>query len=352
MLFRSLWADKPGIKSSKKLRLRNGSNDWASAHLRDQLSQKVSADGPNLVASTTSVAVFFNGKYYGLMELREREEEALPSANLGIDKDFIDYIYDPLMNEQEIKNGGAAALASYQAMHSFVTSSDMSAAANYSRAKTLLNPESLAWDWALHMFHANYDWPNRNVQVWRSPEVDGRWTWRAHDMDFAFGRYTGADRNMNSSFTSDGSQVINALLKSSEFRNLYLNTVADQMNVMTPAYLRATLTSMAAEMRPYMADFYALYNLGPVSNWEARLTELNNYFDQREAIYDGHNRSQFGLAARQRLSVSVNDLAMGSVKVNGVDTQKYINATSPTWTGNYYPGIPVTLEARPKPGFA
>ena len=262
-----LWSDKPGIKSSKKLRLRNGSNDWASAHLRDQLSQKVSADGPNLVASSTSVAMFINGKYYGLMDLREREEETLPAANLGIDKDFVDYLYDPLLGAQEIKNGGAAALASYQSMHNFVTGNDMTVAANYARAKTLLNPESLAWDWALHMFHANNDWPHRNVHVWRSPEVDGRWTWHAHDMDFAFGRYAGVGLNMNASFGGAGSQVISSLLRNSEFRNLYLNTVADQLNTMTPAAMTATLDTMAAEMRPYIADYYAKNNLGPASNW-------------------------------------------------------------------------------------
>ena len=347
-----LWADKPGIKSSKKLRLRNGSNDWASAHLRDQLSQKMSADGPNLVASSTSVAMFINGQYYGLMDLREREEETFPAANLGVDKDFVDYLYDPLLGAQEIKNGGAAALANYQAMHNFVTGNDMTVAANYARAKTLLNPESLAWDWAIHMFHANYDWPHRNVHVWRSPEVDGRWTWHAHDMDFSFGRYTGVGYNMNGSFGAAGSQVINGLLRNSEFRNLYLNTVADQLNIMTPAYMTATLDGMAAEMRPYIADYYAKNALGPASNWETRLAELRTWFGQREPIYDSHNRTQFNLGARQPISVAVNDLAMGSVKVNSVPTQKYMTAAAPSWRGSYYPGVPITLEAQPKPGYA
>ena len=346
-----LWADKPGIKSVRKFRLRNGSNDWASAHLRDQLSQRLGAPGPNIVASATSVAMFINGKYYGLMDLREREEETIPSSNLGIDKDFVDYIYDPLLGAQEVKNG-ANALSGYQAMHNFVTGNDMTVAANYTRAKTLLNPESLAWDWALHMFHANYDWPGRNVHVWRSPEVDNRWTWRAHDMDFAFGRYAGVDYNMNGSYGAGGSQVMAALLRNTEFRNLYLNTVADQLNVMTPSAMGATLDSMAAEMRPYIADYYAKNGLGPASNWEARLGELRNWFNQREPIYDGHNRTQFGLGARQPLTVAVNDLAMGSVKVNQIATQAYMSAASPSWSGRYYPGVPVTLEAKPKPGYA
>jgi PA14 domain/Bacterial Ig domain/Divergent InlB B-repeat domain len=74
--------------------------------------------------------------------------------------------------------------------------------------------------------------------------------------------------------------------------------------------------------------------------------------DAREAFYDSHNRSQFGLAARQTLQVSVNDPAMGSVTVNLVDTRRFVSAAQPTWTGRYYPGVPVTLEARPRPGFS
>ncbi len=347
-----LWPDKPGIKSSKKLRLRNGSNDWDGAHLRDQLSQRLGGDSPNILASSSSVALFVNGKYYGLMDLREREEETIPSANLGIDKDWVDYIYDPLLGAQEIKNGGAAALANYQAMHNFVTGNDMSVPANYTRAKTLLNPESLAWDWALHMFHANYDWPHRNVHVWRSPEVDSRWTWRAHDMDFAFGRYAGVDQNMNGSFAASGSGVISGLLRNTEFRNLYLNTVADQMNIMTPSIMSSTLDNMAAEMRPYIADFYSKNGMGAASVWEGRVNAVRTWINQREQIYDAHNRTQFNLGARQPISVSVNDISMGGVKVNQVATQKYITAASPTWTGKYYPGVPVSLEAKPKPGFA
>ena len=346
-----LWADKPGVKSVKKFRLRNGSNDWDSAHLRDQLSQKLGADGPNLWASSTSVAMFVNGIYYGLMDLREREDETQPSSNLGIDKDFVDYISDPLLDAQEIKNGGDAALASYQAMHNYIVGNDMSVAANYAQARTLMNPESLAWDWALHMFHANYDWPGRNVHVWRSPEVDNRWTWRSHDMDFAFGRYTDANYNMNSSFTVNGSQVINSLLRNSDFRNLYLNAVADQMNVMTPAYMNATLDKMSAEMRPYIDDFYAKNALGTASVWEGKLGAIRDWFNQREAVYDGQNQAEFVLGARQMLTVSVNDTVMGSVKVNLVDTQKYVTAANPTWVGKYYPGVPVTLEAKPKPGY-
>jgi PA14 domain/CotH kinase protein/Lamin Tail Domain/Bacterial Ig domain/Chitobiase/beta-hexosaminidase C-terminal domain len=346
------WPDKPTITSHRKFRLRNGSNDWAAAHLRDQLSQRISADGPNLYAASATVAMFINGRYYAMMDLREREEETLPATNLGIDKDHVDYLTDPLLRNQEIKNGGAAALAAYQALHNQVVNGDMSVAADYARVKLLMNPESLAWDWALHMFHANYDWPDNNIHVWRSPALDGRWQWRPHDMDLAFDAYNAPEANMNVKFGQPGAEVMNALLRNPEFRTLYLNTVADQLNTMTPASMEATLDLMAADMRPYVPDFHAKNNLGNGERWEAALDALRFYFGQREPVYDQHTRSWFGLGPRQPVTVAVNDLAMGSVSVNQVRTERYMTATNPVWKGSYYPGVPVTLVARPRPGFA
>lgn len=348
----ALWPDKPQVKTTKKLRLRNGSNDWAYAHLRDQLSQRASADGPNLTGASNSVAMFVNGQYYGLMDLREREEESLPAQNLGIEKDAIDFLYDPNLPSQEIKNGGDTGAAAYKAMHDYIVGNDMTVAANYARAKTLMSPESLAWDWALHMFHANYDWPWHNVHVWRSPEMGNRWFWQTHDMDFSFGLYTGVAYDMTSSFGQQGSELITSLMRNGEFRTLYLNTVADQMNLMTPTQLSATLDGLVSDMRPYIPAYYAKAGLGPVSNWESQVARLRGYFFQREGVYDGHTRAQFGLGPRQPIRVAVNDPAMGSVSVNSIDTGKLITAARPGWTGSYYPGVPFTLKANPKPGYA
>jgi len=344
-------SDKSGITKHRKFRLRNGSNDWGAAHLRDQLSQRISGWGPNLYAASATVAMFINGKYYAMMDLRERAEENLPANNLGLEKDYVDYISDPLLLLEEIKNGGAAARASYKSMHDFVVGSDMSVAANYARAKQLMNPESLAYDWALHMLLGNTDWPMRNVHVWRSPEMDNRWTWSPHDFDLAMDSYLQPEQNMDYAFTSAGSEVINSLLKNPDFRRLYLNTVADQMNVMSAFYMENVLDLMAADMRPYVPDFYARNNLGTPARWEAAIDALRFWMGQREPVYDQHTRAYFNLGQRQPITVAVNDTAMGSVQVNGIATGRFMSAANPRWSGLYYPGVPVTVTAQPKPGY-
>jgi PA14 domain/CotH kinase protein/Lamin Tail Domain/Chitobiase/beta-hexosaminidase C-terminal domain/Putative Ig domain/Divergent InlB B-repeat domain len=348
----TLWPDKPTITSTKKFRLRNGSNDWARAHLRDQLSQRAADGGPNLYGSSNTVAMFVNGRYYGMMDLREREDETLAANNLAIDNDFIDDLDDPLLAGQDINSGGAAALGSYAAFESYVTSNDMSAPTLYGNVKSMIAPDSLAWDWAHHMFHGNSDWPDRNVHVWRSPAYDGLWRWHPHDMDFAFGRYGDPNADLNySSFREAGSAFFAALLANAEFRALYVNAIADQMNLMTASRLNAQLDAMATEMQPYVADYYDLNAMGTESTWRGHVDALRLYFLEREPWFDQHSREFLQLGSRGAINVRVNDTARGSVKVNLLDTAALMTAAEPSFTGRYYPGVPITLTAQPRPGF-
>lgn len=346
-----LWADKPTLKKVKKLRIRNGGNDWAGSRLRDLLSQDLATAGPNLTADASAVAMFVNGRYYALMSVREREDETIVATSTGADKDQVDYLETPLGGGQEIKNGGPAALASYTAAHNFIVNNDMSLAANYTQAQRLVDVTSLAWDWGHHLLLANYDWPDNNVHVFRSPALGGRWTWRPHDFDLAMGRYAGPERDMNFAYAMDGSPMFAALLRSTAFKHLFLNIAADQMNLMTPTFMNARLDVRSADMRPYINDTWVKNGLGTEANWNTNLAALRNWMRLREPFHDLQLRTQFNLGNRGSIGVTVNDLAMGSVKVNTLDTGPRMSAATPAWSGRYYPGVPVTLEARPKPGY-
>ena len=81
------------------------------------------------------------------------------------------------------------------------------------------------------------------------------------------------------------------------------------------------------------------------------MTRLRNFLNAREAIYVGHTQTKFGLTARKSVQVSVNDPAMGTVKVNTIDLTGTLTAAAPLWTGRYFPEVPVTLTAQPKPGY-
>ncbi len=352
------WSEKPAVTTIRRFRLRNGGNDWPITHLRDQFSQSLGEPSGNLYSSSTTVSMFLNGKYYAMMDLREAEDENLVEGNLGIDKDTVDFLADPLMGTQEIKNGGAAALTGYKALHDFVTGNDMSNAAHYEKAKTMMNVSGYAHDMALHMYSVNTDWPNHNVHVWRSPAIDNLWQWQAHDFDQAFGLLASStpQTDMYSVWRNkvQGTEIVQALLANAEFRRLYINAVADQMNTsLTPTYAKARLDAMAAEMRPYVKEQWASQSWTGLSvgAWENYLVTLKAFLDARPDQHDAFTRSHFGLSARQPVTIAVNDPAMGTVQVNTVKLDKFLTSAATPWVGQYYPEVPVTLTARPKPGY-
>jgi PA14 domain/CotH kinase protein/Bacterial Ig domain/Lamin Tail Domain/Chitobiase/beta-hexosaminidase C-terminal domain/Divergent InlB B-repeat domain len=343
-----LWASKPANTTTKKLRLRNGGNDWDRARVRDLLAQDLASAGPNIVGASTPMVMFMNGRYYGQMNLREREDETSVVDNRGADKDYVDFLENP--PGPQIKNGGLAALNGYRRSNDFIKGNDMSVPANFERAKREVDLTSLAWDWGHHLLLANYDWPHNNVYVYRSPELGSRWTWRPHDFDFAFGRYAGPERNMNDRYSAVNSQMFMSLMRNPEFRNLFLNVAADQMNLMTPTFMNARLDAKAAEMRPYINDHFAANGQGGEATWNTHVSAIRNWAKLREPFHDLHLRSQFNLPNRGAIGVAVNDRAMGTVKVNTLDVGAQMGGAN-AWSGKYYAGVPITLEALPKPGF-
>lgn len=118
-----LWAEKPTVLTVKKFRLRNGGNDGDGAHLRDQFAQSLAVAGPNITSSSSSVAMFINGRYEGLFDLREREGPSLIESNLGGDNDNVDFMKDDrsVADDPSSPEGHAR----YIAARDFVVNNDM-----------------------------------------------------------------------------------------------------------------------------------------------------------------------------------------------------------------------------------
>lgn len=352
-----LFSAKPGTTNFKHLKLRNGGDDYWYAHVRDQFWQAILGDKLAPGAASEPVQVFTNGTYYGMMDLREKEDETLIEATYGVDKDNVQYLNDT----KELS--GTNTTADYTTARDYVFQHSMAVAANCEQARKFIDVENFAQYFALHMFVADRDWLWRNMHRFRMPDYDGRWRWRPHDLDIsagghnAWGYDSSVSRNMNDFYGSyDGGSLMNAFLANPSFKSLYINVIADQLNtVLAPAALNAKLDAMVAAVQPYMEVHWAAFpnaiRGGSYAQWLSSITELRSFLNSRESYYDAHTRTKFSLSERKSLTVSVNDSAMGTVKVNTMDLGSLLGAAAVSWTGKYYPEVPVTLEARAKPGY-
>jgi hypothetical protein len=79
-----------------------------------------------------------------------------------------------------------------------------------------------------------------------------------------------------------------------------------------------------------------------------------NFLNRRPAIQRGHIRRYFNLSGYTRINLDVSSPLHGHIKINtidilastiGVDTDPY------PWSGEYFQGVPVELEAIPGPGY-
>jgi uncharacterized repeat protein (TIGR02543 family) len=309
--------------------------------------------------------MYVNGVYEGLFDLRERENASLIESNMTVDNDNVEIVKDDIDPEFDVGPQSREPYDHFVTTRNFIANNDMSQAANYAQAKSMIDVDSLAHEWALNFFTANLDWPQRNTFVWRSVELDNRWRWRPRDMDYAFGLPQNPrpnppfasvpatiDTNLYQLLPGQGSVVIRSLLNNPEFRNRFINVVADQLNsTLRPAYLNARLDLMAAEMRPYIPDFMARLNNGlSLATWESEIEAIRTFGQARVSRHDSFTQAHFSLPARQPINLGVSAAAAGGVTVNTLNLATHF-ATATAWTGDYYPGVPMTLTAQPKPGY-
>lgn len=342
--------------SFDRLRLRNAGYDYQEAHVRDQYWQAVGSNEGLSGSAGVPAQVFVNGTYLGMMDLREKEDEGLVSSDLGTDKDNVQF----LSNGVSVAADGANT--SYDAMYNYISGNDMSNAANYAKASTLLDVTSFAEDFALHMYSNSRDWQDHNLQAFRALDYDGKWHFRPHDFDVASNGSnspatykTAPSVDMNDQYNAGASgTLMRALLKNSTFKNLYANVIADQLNtVMSTTEGPATAKALTDPMAKYIPAQVAKWGSPKsVIFWQQQVQLLSDYFAARTPYYVDDTASYLGVGALKPVNIATADPKMGTVQVNTVNLATRMTKANTSWTGNYWATVPVTLTAVPVVGYS
>ena len=141
------------------------------------------------------------------------------------------------------------------------------------------------------------------------------------------------------------------------FRNDFINTAADVLNSWYSASRAVALVdTMQAELQPAMDEHIRRWqaNGGSVAGWQTRVQTLRDFAAQRTANVRAHVVTQLGLAGTSQLTLNVNATVRGSIRINRLLVNPALpgaGATPYPWTGTYFRGIPLALEAVPAPGW-
>jgi gliding motility-associated-like protein len=324
------------------------------AHIRDAYVHRLSEIGDLHLdeRKVESCIVYINGIYWGVYEAREKVD----------DRDYAKYYYDqPDGFIDFIKTWGGTweeygSQADWIDLVDFITTNDMTDAANYNYVLTQYNHMSLIDYFILNGYIVSTDWLNWNTAWWRGRHPDGdarRWRYALWDNDATFGHYvnyTGvpstnpdADPCQIDGMGDVGGQghvpVLNALFDNENFFADYIQRYATLSNsIFSCDRMIEVLDSMINVIEPEMERQCQRWG-GSVAGWESSVQTLRDFILARcadEVI--GGLEDCYDVTA---WTVTVQIDGIGEIEMEGLD----LNNSNTPFSGIYFADLPLDIEA-------
>ncbi|MBS1612549.1 MAG: CotH kinase family protein [Bacteroidetes bacterium] len=338
-------------------------NNGPSAYTRDAYVQTLSEKfNLNLdVRRFKNAITYINGQYWGVYESRER-----------IDKDYTDYYYNndekwvdmlAYWGGMQVEEGSDTA---WNNLFNYIVANPMTNQNNYNYVMQRFNGMSLIDYFVLNTYTVNSDWLNWNTAWWRGrrPGQEVKWRYRLWDQDNTFDlgeNFTGLPETDNTADPCDVQglsqyantndpheghvRIFNKLMTNPGFKQMYVNRYADLIN--TAFYcpnMLAHWDTMIQRLQPEMQRQCTRWS-GSYNTWMQHV----NY--TRSQISGRCNNVQTGLGPCYQLTgpypvkLNVSPACAGTVTINSITPDQY------PFTGNYYGGINITLDAHPATGW-
>jgi hypothetical protein len=365
----------------KTLILRNAGNDWSVAMLRDAFMQ-------NLVAPLNTVdtqayrpsVVFINGEYYGLYNLRERYDEFYFAENYDIDEDDITILEQNAI----LFRGTPEGKYHYDKMTREVESRGIQDDASREYFETLIDYDNFIDYFASQIYFGNLDWPRNNIMYWRKTTdgyvedapygQDGRWRWVLQDVDQGFGLYSSPlgvkeePRDVTCNSVSWMMDELDGMFGTQTWPNLlfrqsmlneqlnirFLNRMNDLLNShFSDRAVQTMVEAMRGDMENEMAWHIDRWKaIESVETWLENIDALIEYGRDRPFYIRKYLMETFDIEGTAVVKIA-NETKRGHVRVNTIDIDGDLpgNDIHHVWTGTYFKGIPMTVEAVSEDGF-
>ena len=375
-------------------------SDWQNSTLKETLTAEISRFLRPETMDNVPSAVFINGEFWGIYELREQADNNFISQHypgvkkgqvvaLAFDWDTANPGYsssEPLYRvsyDEGPDDQEETWYADFMEMYKAVTTKDLSIPENYEIVKQHMDIDNMIDYYLIYMFAENNDWPANNFKLWRTVDSkediyghDGKWRFIVHDFDNAYSDIN-KDSILASTHYTTGHEPTQAewalliyrnLFKSEEFRNLY---AARYSTYMGTAFSTERTVSSLNKLVSYRQsdigkDFYR-WNLhggdisGSVENWKnGSISFLTKFLKERPDVLLNHIRNYYknkaGLTELPDSYTQItfeNDSTMGWLDVSGAQIRKeyYGAEIADGWNSKYIQTLPVLIKANPQEGY-
>lgn len=366
-------ADGRPVTEFRRLILRNAGNDYPGAMLRDAFLQALvrplGLDDQRYLPS----AVFLNGEFWGLMNLRERIDHHYLARRHKLDAEDVAL----LNNYGDVRAGEARHRTEFIELRDYIREHDMTETEHYEYVADRMDIENFIRYNAFQIYIRNVDWPGNNRDYWRKIEPDrsdgapathdGRWRWIVVDLDAGFGPWGSGARDVTHDTLSFATEAGNTshpnpdwatlklrrLLENESFRHRFINATADQMNtIFRPENFNPLLDKKKARIEPILDEHRARWR----DSARRSVQELRDFGAERPQWIQSHTVDYFGLPGTSEVTLDTPAPRRGVIRINQVHIAPGLEGLADPgvpfpWTGTYFQQVPVEIEAIPKAGF-
>ena len=276
------------IAKFNKLRLRQGGDAWNSNLIADDLLDPICygqmACG---IQAYRGVVTYINGKYNGIMDLREQFRNEYFKQNYGCDTTGM----------QEVRRMLAANGMSetWETVHGSKSSWDqvVSGSTNYENTKAKVDINSMIDFYVMEGFACNVSW-GHNEDMWWVPNA--KWRWLTTDIDRCF-EYQGTYSNISTdvihnkaagisgSFIQQ-SEIFGSLMENTEFKNHFCQRFMAHLNsTLKASRLTRIVDSVVAMLTPEMAANTSKWGsqggVRNVSTWNSEINTMKKFCNER-----------------------------------------------------------------------
>lgn len=366
-----------GETGYNRLILRNSGQDFFQkpTMFMDALSQTLVSNLSFDTQKFRAFAVYVNGEYWGIKNLRERYDHHYLNRNYGVNEDEIDYLANmPRTNGVgEVKNGSADY---FNAVLDSLENRTISDLGGIEFIRRHIDKHNFAEIHAANVYFANIDWPGNNNDYWRyngDPEgrgsfKDGRFRWMMFDMDFGFSHLssTGYSADLFNHYLTTQSitwsnhprstLMFRSFMQNREFRDYFINTQLDLLNtVFREERVREMILHFKEMYRHEIRNHIRRWGYpNTYTSWERHIDERLEFAELRPRNVRSQISGRFGTGIATTITIDLNNRKKGDVKINTIritDETPGVQAEVYPWQGIYMSGVAVSLSAHPNPGY-
>lgn len=277
--------------------IRSGSQDSESAFIRDILMTSIVDGKINVkVQAYKSVALYINGNYWGIYNIREKVDDDFIANNFNVNPEDANIV----RIDNNVTTGSSKK---YSDLLNYVTSHDMTKTESYNHVKNEMNIDSYIDFWVAENWVTNNDIVNTRF-YWHPNVNNGKINMIFYDLDFAMWNhntnYYAFSTNPNGmSRLNVSTTLMRALMQNSEFKNDYKERVCYQYkNIWNEKNVLNKIDEIYNDLKPEMERNQLRWSQ-TMKNWEDEVEYLRDYTKKRESYFKSTTKSFFKMSDKE-----------------------------------------------------